>query len=435
VGQAAAVDIHRGPAQHTNGFYAVLAWMSVNMLLGNFDHKGGMIAAATYDIMGKGKGCSTWTPTPAPSSPSASAPSATARLREDHAVRRLSRPAQLVPAGRATCTRRVIPSIGDAYPYPVKACSSTWPPRPTRCPPATRTSRSLRDVEKLPLFISNDILVGTTSMYADYIFPDLSFLERWEFQGSRIPTCPQGAAGAPAGHGADSRGLHGLRRSACPLSFEAMMLGIAEYLKLPGFGADGLGEGLASSIPDDSTCAHGRNLAFGGKARRLATGARRRRPRDGPLPEGPAASAPSRLRSGPLAAIVGDDVAQGRLSVLNRGGRFQTTPRLPGRHGDQRLRGAAEPLPGEDRRRRSTPAPASATPGYADRCAHPRLRRQRAGRAAAGPRSGPDHPPHDQPVQEPHDHQSVAHAADAGERHPDHPSDADAARPARRADP
>ncbi len=53
-GKQAAVDIHRGPAQHTNGFYAVLAWMSLNMLLGNFDHKGGMIAAATYDTMGKG---------------------------------------------------------------------------------------------------------------------------------------------------------------------------------------------------------------------------------------------------------------------------------------------------------------------------------------------------------------------------------------------
>jgi len=55
-GKAVAVDIHRGPAQHTNGFYNVLCWMSLNMLLGNFDAKGGLIKASTYDTRGKGKG-------------------------------------------------------------------------------------------------------------------------------------------------------------------------------------------------------------------------------------------------------------------------------------------------------------------------------------------------------------------------------------------
>ena len=51
-GKKAAVDIHRGPAQHTNGFYNVLAWMTINMLLGNFDAKGGMIKATAYSPMG-----------------------------------------------------------------------------------------------------------------------------------------------------------------------------------------------------------------------------------------------------------------------------------------------------------------------------------------------------------------------------------------------
>ena len=35
-GKQAAVDIHRGPAQHTNGFYNVLSWMTVNMFVGEF---------------------------------------------------------------------------------------------------------------------------------------------------------------------------------------------------------------------------------------------------------------------------------------------------------------------------------------------------------------------------------------------------------------
>jgi len=36
-GKKAAVDVHRGVAQHTNGFYNVAAAMNINLLLGNFD--------------------------------------------------------------------------------------------------------------------------------------------------------------------------------------------------------------------------------------------------------------------------------------------------------------------------------------------------------------------------------------------------------------
>ena len=42
----------------------------------------------------------------------------------------------------------------------------------------------LADPAKIPLFIANDIVIGETSMYADYIFPDLTYLERWEFHGT-----------------------------------------------------------------------------------------------------------------------------------------------------------------------------------------------------------------------------------------------------------
>ena len=97
-GKKAAVDIHRGPAQHTNGFYNVLSWMTINMLLGNFDAKGGMIVASTYDYMGKGKlyeSCGQsrenhviWYQLH-PSRPG---------LREDHHFLRLSGQAQLVPS-------------------------------------------------------------------------------------------------------------------------------------------------------------------------------------------------------------------------------------------------------------------------------------------------------------------------------------------------
>ena len=52
-GKHAAVDIHRGVSQHTNGFYNVLGWYTVNALLGNYDWQGGMSALKTYSYDGK----------------------------------------------------------------------------------------------------------------------------------------------------------------------------------------------------------------------------------------------------------------------------------------------------------------------------------------------------------------------------------------------
>ena len=52
-GKKAVADIHRGVSQQTSGFYNVLTWMTVNVLIGNHDWMGGMAKATTYDIVGE----------------------------------------------------------------------------------------------------------------------------------------------------------------------------------------------------------------------------------------------------------------------------------------------------------------------------------------------------------------------------------------------
>jgi anaerobic selenocysteine-containing dehydrogenase len=49
------VDIHRG-SQHTSGFYNVLTYMTLNVLIGNHDWMGGLAKATTYDIVGNREG-------------------------------------------------------------------------------------------------------------------------------------------------------------------------------------------------------------------------------------------------------------------------------------------------------------------------------------------------------------------------------------------
>ncbi len=320
-GNAAAVDIHRGPAQHTNGFYAVLAWMSLNMLLGNFDHAGGMIAAAAWDTMGKGGLFSL------SKHPGAIKPFGISSIRHDVDYEKSTLFAGY-PARRnwyplaSDMYQEVIPSIGDAYPYPVKALIQ-YMAAPTYALPAGHTNAEiLRDLDRLPLFISNDIIIGTTSMYADYIFPDLSFLERWEFQGSHpnIPAKVQPVRQPAIAPIPEECEVYGRRM---PLSFEAMMLGIAERLGLPGFGANGLGDGLDLVHPDDYYLRGVANLAFGEKtdgsqavpdadAREIGIFHRARRH----LPK-------SVFDADRWKAIVGDAMWPKVVYVLNRGGRFQ----------------------------------------------------------------------------------------------------------------
>src|SRR3970282_1767052 len=87
--------------------------------------------------------------------------------------------------------QEIIPSIGDAYPYPVKALM-LYMGSPVYSLPAGNTNIPvLADPKRLPLFIAIDPFVGETSMFADYIFPDTMYLERWEFHGSHPSVAPK----------------------------------------------------------------------------------------------------------------------------------------------------------------------------------------------------------------------------------------------------
>lgn len=262
-GKKAAVDIHRGPAQHTNGFYNVLSWMTINMLLGNFDAKGGMIAASTYDYMGKGKQFDL----DAFSGKTAAFGISSIRHGIDYEKTTIF---SGYPAKRnwyplsSDIYEEIIPSIGDAYPYPVKALF-LYMGAPTYSLPAGNTNiKILCDTERVPLFVASDIIVGSTSMYADYIFPDLSYLERWEFQGSHpcVPNKVQPVRQPAMPPIPEECSVYGQR---VPICFEAMMLAIAEKMKLPGFGDDAFGKGQALKHPDDFYLRALANLAYGEK--------------------------------------------------------------------------------------------------------------------------------------------------------------------------
>ncbi len=324
-GKRAAVDIHRGVSQHTNGFYNVVAWFTLSLLIGNYDWAGGMIKATTYDYLGsKTKGPFDL----GTMNPGALSPFGISIIRHEVKWQDTTLYDGQYPAKRnwyplsSDVYQEIIPSIGDAYPYPVKMLF-IYMGTPVYSLPAGNTNiEVLKDPRKIPLIVASDIIVGETSMYADYIFPDFSYLERWEFVGShpsvawkvqpvRQPVIP------PLTEMVKVYGQE------MPLSLEAMLLGLAEALGLPNFGPNGLGEGVPLTHPDDLYLRMVANLAFGEKEDgsdavpdadddevRLFLEARRHLPRS--------VFDPDRWK-----AIVGEDLWRKVVYVLNRGGRFQ----------------------------------------------------------------------------------------------------------------
>ncbi len=246
-GKRAVADIHRGVSQHTNGFYNVFAWYTLNALIGNFDWAGGLVWGSTYGVTSGFANIS--------DADKKMVPFGTTIIRseayENHTLfLRDGYPAKRNWYPLATdIYQEIAPSIGDAYPYPVKALV-LYMGSPVYALPAGHTNiEVLRDPKKLPLFIASDAFIGETTMYADYIFPDTMYLERWEFHGTHpnVPFRIQPVRNPAIDPLVPDVTVFGQKT---PLSLEAMLMGLAERLGLPGFGENGFGEGKPFTHPD-----------------------------------------------------------------------------------------------------------------------------------------------------------------------------------------
>jgi anaerobic selenocysteine-containing dehydrogenase len=80
--------------------------------------------------------------------------------------------------------QEVIPSANDGYPYKLKALITYWNAWPYSTPAAKETFESYvskRDGAgyDLDCFVAIDTHIGETSGWADYILPDVTYLEKW----------------------------------------------------------------------------------------------------------------------------------------------------------------------------------------------------------------------------------------------------------------
>lgn len=323
-GKKAVADVHRGVSQQTSGFYNVLAWYTVNALIGNTGWQGGLCKSTTYNRMGDKPGNpfdmgSLWK--------KAIKSWGISVIRHGVAYDKTTL-FEGYPAKRtwypfaSDIYQETIPSIGDQYPYPVKALFMYMGAPVYSLPSGHTLIEILSDTKKLPLFIASDIVVGETSMYADYIFPDTTYLERWEFPGSHPSMAPK-VFPVRQPVVAPLTGTVTVFGNEAPLNVEAFLLKVAELMKLPGYGNDAFGPGQPMVREEDLYLRMVANVAFGDKEdgsdkvkaanaeeMKLFEQCRRHLPK-------------TVFDAVRWKSVVGDELWPHVVTILNRGGRFQ----------------------------------------------------------------------------------------------------------------
>jgi anaerobic selenocysteine-containing dehydrogenase len=271
-GKKAAIDFYRGPIKLTYGYYSAQALILLNFLIGNVDHVGGFA-----------KGGGAWDGSGA----KPDQPFSMAKLHQ-HALtpfgvkltRESSGPYETstlfkrdgYPAKRPwfpftdDVYQEVIPAATSGYPYPIKILWLHYGTPVLATPAGHLQIKMLQDVEKIPLFIATDIVIGETSMYADYIIPDLSYLERWSNPLGTSPVVLTKISKFRQPVAAPIPEIVTIDGESMPISMDAAMLAIAKRLGSSGFGKNAFSDGTNLNRPEEFYLKMIANLAAGDKA-------------------------------------------------------------------------------------------------------------------------------------------------------------------------
>ena len=268
-GKRAAVELYRGPVQHSDGFYAGAAVITLNLLIGNPDWKGGLSKGGGHWHESGGKPGSAWNfGSMHPASLKAFGPPITReKVRyEDYSLFR----EQGYPARRpwypftSSVYQEIIPSFAQGYPYPGKILFLHKGTPALSCPGGHKQIELLQDHDRVPLFIACDIVIGESSMYADYILPDLTYLERWgtPHVTPSVPTAVSKVRQPVAAPLTEEVEVDG---QPMPISLEAFLIAVAKRMGMPGFGKDALGPRWDFNRPEDWFLKLMANIAAGDK--------------------------------------------------------------------------------------------------------------------------------------------------------------------------
>ena len=324
-GKKAGVEFYRGAVQHTNGYYTAQALVALNILIGNIDWKGGL-----------SKGGGGWNAIGNADKPFDLGADHPGKLgafgikvtREGDTYQKTTLFTDY-PAKRpfypytSNVYQEIIPAAYAQYPYPVKILWLHMGTPGLAAPAGTEQIKMLQDTDKFPLFIADDIVIAETSMYADYLFPDLTFVERWAFTSAPPPE-PIKNIRVRQPMTAPVPEIVKVDGEEMPISMEAIMIAIGKALNLPGIGKGGFDKHGDLNRPEDYYLRGVANIAFGDK-KDAADAVKDADDAEMEIFRKARAHLPKAVfDEQKWVAIVGESLWRKVVYVLNRGGRFDS---------------------------------------------------------------------------------------------------------------
>ncbi len=268
-GKKAAIDFYRGPIKLTYGYYAAQAIIGLNYLIGNVDHIGGLVpGGGAWDSMGTKTGkpfnlsklhTGVLTQFGIKTTRESSGPyeSSTLFKRDNYPAKRPWFPFT------DDVYQEVIPAAYAGYPYPIKILWLHYGTPALAAPAGHLQIKMLQDTEKFPLLIATDVVIGETSMYADYIFPDLTYLERWSNPIGTSPVILTKISKFRQPVVAPIPEIVTVDGEQMPISMDAVMIAVAKQVGAPGYGKDGFAAGVPFNRPEDFYLKMIANVAWG----------------------------------------------------------------------------------------------------------------------------------------------------------------------------
>ncbi len=252
-GTKAAVCQYHGAGNYTNGTYGAFSVALLNVLIGSVGMKGGYLpgggAAASWR-----KGNYELTTFPGKLKPSGVKISRelgkyemTAEYQQKKHATGSGYPAQRPwpTFTKGGLSVEAMSGIDEGYPYPCQVLFTYFYNPVYSTPGGYRYVETLKNQEKVPLHVSIDIGINESNLYADYIVPDVTYLEGqygWlnphapalKFTGVRVP-CLEPLTGRTKDHR--------------PYSLETFLIDLAVSLDMPGFGANAISDKNGASFP------------------------------------------------------------------------------------------------------------------------------------------------------------------------------------------
>jgi anaerobic selenocysteine-containing dehydrogenase len=254
-GKKVGIHSYRGPAMHTNGYYNVRAINMLLHLVGSHDWKGGDTALGAkykategrYDLATIPNANKGWgIPVTRHKVPYEK----TSLFEKD------GYPAKRpwYPFGNKLI-QDVLPSSAEGYPYKIRALLINRTSPVMAGPRPEMQEKFLKDGKTIELVVSSDVIIGETTKFADFVLPDLAYLESWNAEDI-FPILKYKFAGV-------IQPVIRIVSDAKPT--EQVYIDLLKEMGLPGVGDRAFVDGSALHEPEDYYLKRIANIAFDGK--------------------------------------------------------------------------------------------------------------------------------------------------------------------------